>query len=550
MRFFHKKKVKMFKKGRFPTEEEVAEKLERVQNFPAVIEELVERINGLLEINFDDLDSHQLKFVLGDLPGIFASLVSLKNQNRKNIKLINDFTFSYLCLTAKMELHIDLLHSVGNVFDSSMRKYVPVVTKSQTKTVKEQFFKFSPDFDYLKPQDIRPHCNQIVKEIIVQLFSSHLFEKAFSFINEQKMTPECFAEFINIYSGVESSLSESVISFMLPTILDETINLLLKNESDFSGMCHFLSVHFKCSKKHVLPIIQTLCKMTEVGKTTIRSSVVSEIIEISNIEGNEELISSNSQVIKETFINAISLNQNAIILKQIYSFFPKFSEICQFTDDNVKEILTKSSGTCPSDMIIKIIPNLHDNDLDSFANFLIKNNYFYPDLFSFLLTKVKKTQAYKLLDFILKNPERLRKEGLVDFEMSTTIMDYIIDITPTTPEMVESLSLFYLKAPTLEEFHNFIMETVKMFMECPQLIDVLNSFSSVMDKFDSTQTILQVFELVFESIEEEGAKSKLLPLIPVLSDWIAAKKDDIPINNNNNKKHLNYPFLELVESQK
>ncbi|EAX98678.1 Clan CA, family C19, ubiquitin hydrolase-like cysteine peptidase [Trichomonas vaginalis G3] len=510
----------MFKKNRFPDEADILEKLERVQDIPNTTRELTEAILELRNTPFTELNRQQKEFVTDTLPDVFKDIVGLNKPSKKINMEINIFTEAYLKLTSEYNLNIDMIHVIGKIFDKQMREFKLRMIGEVTAGTKEKFLNFSPEFEYLLPAEKRPHCNQTVKEIINQLFTAGIVAKMFENISNQTTKPEIFAEFLTIYSGIESSLVDEAISIMLPIIFEEIMRLLDVQQTDFSGLCSFLAKHFRASSFYASRIIETLCKMSEVGNFSKRNEVVGEIIEIASYPVNQPLVAENAEIIKKTFIDAININQNQIILNQIYNFLPKFSEICSFSVEDIESTIEKSQGSCPTSMIMDIIPNLQDAHLDKFTTFLITNKYFYPDLFSSLMNRIRGPSCRKLLSYMLENKEMLQKVGLEGFKMTPNIKTYIAEIEPNTPEIIESLSLFYIKSPRIEQFHDFIMATINMIPQNPSLINVLMNFTETMTKFDSEGTICDVFNFFFNKFMEEGSDSWAVSLLPIITAWI------------------------------
>lgn len=511
----------MFKKDRFPDEQDILEKLDRVQDIPNTVRELTEAILDLINTPYEELNRRQKEFVIDTLPDVFTDIVKLNKPSKKINMEIGLFTEAYLKLTSQYNLRKNLIHVIGKIFDRQMREFKLRLIGEVSHEIKEKFFQFRPDFDYLLQPEQRPHCNQIVKDIINQLFSAGVIPKMFEIIKNQTTTPDILAEFITIYSGIESSLVDDVISLMLPTIIDEIIRLLYQQQTDFSGMCTFLAKHFRVNSFYAGQILETLCKMTEGGLYTVRKEVVSEIISIATDPKNQSLVTENAEIIKKTFVDAIDINQNQLILDKIYNFLPKLSEICSFSVEDLESAIEKSNGSCPTSMILNIIPNLQDAHLDKFTSFLITNKYYYPDLFSSLMTRIRTPSARRLLSYMLENKEMLFKVGLEGFKMTANIKTYVSEITPDTPDIIEGLSLFYIKSPKIEKYHDFILATINKVPEAPQLINVLMNLTSTMTRFPCEQVLTDVFCFFFDKFSEEGSKSWVVQLLPVIKAWIA-----------------------------
>jgi len=501
------------------SEADLSDQLERIIDKPNAIRDMI----ALTQAMKDQRDPEDDNYILNELPKCFSSIVTITKRSKKIFSEINAFTEEYIKLCVIMGIPHIMIRVIGTVFDDSMRTNEIPSYREPRDSMKQRLFENPSGYNYLS--DNRPHSNQIVKEIIIQLFTTGFFAKVIEKIEKSTITYEELYEIITIFLGIERSIDENVYYIIFPSLVDSALKFLQNPTFDYLMFSHFLSSHFRACPNRSKEIIDTLCDLSFKGKIPQKQKIISEIIEIVVENENNKVIAESADHIKSTFISQISMNQNVYILKQVYGFLPKLASVSTYTVEDLCKIVEKSNGSCPNDTIIHIFNNVKSN-LDAFVMFLIDTDFFFPELFSILIGRLKNRKLTKrLFHHLLKNPERLKKCDLSSIRMNKRIQEHISEMVDDSPEILESLSLLFLQAPHLDEFSRFIIRIIDLSMENQSYLPILKSFSRVMNNFKSERAILCLFDKCFINLPIINENNTIKTLFEILNEWIAVSEN-------------------------
>ena len=510
----------------FPTEQDFTadddDFTDRVRNLRSVL-------SKLNEVNPSQYKPRDWTFIEKTLPAIWRSVKDAQSVSRSLVKEIQGLSEQLCLLAKKLGLNQKLVQAIASSFDDSMK--VPVIYTlvdlsdeqraecANIETVRKDMLRTG-----------KPAPKQMIMTLIQQILTTGLLQKAKEMVdNEREKIPiSTLATICQLFWYIESSLSQVLVSYFLPSFVQGAVNGLRDHGSDYNQLCQFLSTFAKMVPSKLDDILNLFCELSVQGNSVqTRFLVVSHIVQIVKACG----IGASGERVKRALIGAVSTPTHQSVMKQVFQFLPSLAEMTPFSDQDLCDIMFKSQSGEEQRVraICEIVSNI-PRHLDDFAQEVAQSNVFHPALYCALIGNVESEDLSRLLfEKLLESHERLKKYNMSSISINRRLRMHIEELMNGSDnmELLASLSFFFLNAPHLDSLHGFVERVIDLSVKHHELLDMLSGFSRILNSFHSEDTIMCLFDAVFEQLKTSKGGKYQEKILEVLSEWITSC-DKIP----------------------
>ncbi|OHT12908.1 Clan CA, family C19, ubiquitin hydrolase-like cysteine peptidase [Tritrichomonas foetus] len=476
--------------------------------------------NVLSQLNSIPMDEFPPKtddFLNNQLPSIWRTIQSSSHPSRSLIKEITFFEEQYCKLCVHTNLIPSMLIAITTTFDSSLQKG----TFYQCETISDQerdsiFDKLENHDKILRPD--RPNSNHITKELILNVVKSCIFKRAKELYEENILNAEQVSALVRLFTCIESSIDPKLVSAILPILMNASIRLIDPKNTDLNHICQFLSKFVVMMPNLVDSILNVFCDLSsEKSPVTTRYMAISDIITIVSSVG----IGNSENQVKNAMVNALNTSSQSNILTRVYQFLPKLASITQFSDDDLHSLLnkTRSNDEKLISALVEVINSIN-RSVDSFAEELLAHDILSPALYCSVIGKTEsETTTKRLFDQLLDSTDRLmKKTSIQHVELNDRLTSLMNE---EGVDLMKLLKFLFLCAPNVDTLKDSIVKVLNLPVLPPELIPMLQGFTRKLNDFDSSTTIMALFNVVLGKLQTTTSYNQFTSsLVTVVTQWI------------------------------
>lgn len=488
----------------------------------------VKNLRGILaQLNDPSLDPSQFPaktnaWIDKTLPAIWRLVKDTQSVSRSLLKEIQGITEQLCLLAKKLDLNLKLVQAIASSFDDTMK--VPTIYDLIELTDEQKAE--CANITTVRKDMLRtgkPAPKQLIMTLIQQILTTGLLQKAKEVVENDKVPIGTIATICQLFWFIESTLSQVLVSYFLPSFVQAAVDGLREHGSDYNQLCQFISTFAKMVPKKLNDILNLFCELSVQGSSVqTRFLVVSHIVQIVKSCG----IGESGEPVKRALIGAVSTPTHQSVMKQVCQFLPTLAELTPFTDQDLCDILFKSqSGEEQRVKAICEIVNKIQRHLDDFAMEVAKSSVFHPSLYCALIGNVESEKVSRLLfGKLLESHERLKKYNMSAISINARLRKHIEELMNDNDnlELLASLSFFFLNAPHLDTLHAFVERVIDLSVDHPELLDILSGFSRILNSFHAEDTIMCLFDAVFAHLNASETGDYQENILGILSEWITS----------------------------
>jgi ubiquitin C-terminal hydrolase len=454
------------------------------------------------------------------LPQVYRRVRSAERASRSLVREVQSLGEQICNLTVHLGLNPKLVHAISSSFDDALRApaIYPLVVLDPATTKELSAF---ADPNYLRRG--RPQANQSTTGLIQQVLSSGIFAKARQLLEAQELPPLNFVAVLQLFSCIESSISENYVTYILPFLFGASVAFLHDGMADPNAafVCQFLATFTKMIPDQLDNILTLFCDFAAKGPTVqTRFFAISQLVGVVTDCG----IGHSAEAIKSALITATSVQTHHSLLKPIFRFLPRLAEHVQFTDNDLRALLLKSQ-TVEEERLeaVKRVILTIDRKLDDFAQELIT---VYPSVYCVLIGKVESLDLSRdLFNRLLTAPDKLLRRSLINVQLNQRLRTHLEEVKDM--ESISALSYFYLNTPQLDSLLPFLERVIQTAKGKKELAPILAQFSIVLNDINAESIILSLFNVVLNFLVSDPEDERGIALTEVLNQWLD-KCDKIP----------------------
>lgn len=495
------------------------------------------------EIDFSDSNILIIDIVL---PSILRDLFNIHNPPRKITNSIAEFVQDYISLIVKLDLREKLLRALCECIKPNKKnnnKLSPIqLSDEEQQTIINELE--NPKLCMTETENNLTPLLSLISNTINYCFKEGLFKTAIDKIiseengEEKKITNIQLSLVFKLFSMIDGYLKKNVIFTMLPIFADAAIDSLTNISDDTEGMTIILTNFIDMIPDKSDRLLKILCEQISTGPINKRITAVKgirSIVEKNNMS-KKNVSKKNLEEVKSTLLDDSFDFTNSQFFDQVLDLFPVLSKEVRFTDDDLINIFQKvhSPSKKTYKCISEIIPNVK-TDLKKFAQCFLESAVYSPDIIFSLISQINNKQMSNSLLSILLNPPNTddndphsqdNSSSLISAINSSfnqisdmkSLLEYKMDETEDPAEIC-SLSQIILNAPNISHIDRFITKVIKLSEEYENLVPILESFSTILEKFDSESTITSLFNKAYDHFTKSKGLKYLDQILPVLAKW-------------------------------
>lgn len=532
------------------------------------VSELSEFISRILKASPNLYKDKTLDFIKTKLPAIWSNILTSFHKSRVKTNDIKVFIENYCQLCVDTDLIPSLLNVIPSAFDESFTrgKFYKIDTsipeEEIDKILDNSYFENSNGNEspsILLPSSDRPAANPMMNPLIIQIIQSRMFLTARNLFENNSLTIEQISAIDQIFTCIESSISQELVSALLPILINITISLIeteyLNSKSKASNddidknilprICKFLSTFSQMipTLDTIDSILKVLCDLSIKKKqVTVRLIAISEMIQIIDSVGYGNSI----QMVKDAMINALATSNQQSLINSVCKFLPKLSKAVQFNDDDLHNLLLKArNGDEKTISAFVDVINSVERDIDSCASELTNYDILSPALYCTVIGKTSDENITRVLFHqLLSQTDRLmdKKGSIPHVILNDRIKQHMNE---GGVDLIKLLTFLFLCAPNVDTVCEIIIDVFNLPELPDDLIPMLQKFARKLNDFNSTPSILALFNVLIKRLktEEELDKSSKNEednknqhftdsLVQVVTQWI---KTSTQINTESSK---------------
>jgi len=500
----------------FPTENEIISKLSDLSDPKEFILQMKGIVAKLCGINPNKLPPKSTTFLEKSLPNSFYAFVSIKDPPQAIQSEILSFAEVYITLVVCFEFPQKLVNAITNMFPEESRmpsKIAPIVNEIDGSNLESYS---NPDASYLSPK--RPKTTYIMEEIIKQLFSCGMFRKTLDIARRHELSSSHLVSLIPLVKSVLLYLDDSLSQTLLISVVELVIEVLRENP-DSQPLFQFLFDYMNAIPNMHQRIADLYCNCLPNVPQNFKSSVVQNLIE------SVSLHSSPNQV-KNTLIDVITQKNCTILLqKTILNYLLKLASTISFNQEDIIKLLQKPSffEDFRCNLIIKMLPLIPDG-INQIALFLSECNGFHQGLICSVIGYLTDESTIKSLFLrLMREQDTLTPAQASPVTMNPNLKNQILSSLNIHADirLVKSMCKFFMNAPYLSEITEFIMQLTTLSFGNSIYFELLESFATIMNDFDSSVLINSLFNIAIKNIGTQSNAKAFSSLVNVVSYWIS-----------------------------
>ncbi|OHT01021.1 hypothetical protein TRFO_07691 [Tritrichomonas foetus] len=522
----------------FPTEADFQSEIYQADDIPSTLRHLKDTIINLNNTPPSLFTDVAIDWVDQTLPLIWPLVINLEHPSRSSIREASSLNFEILKLIQLTRYNPHLVLPLVTFFD-----FCPKTTKtyeierlSQSKI--DELFKFEDHGRYLSKE--KPPTSSIITSLVEQLFTSEFFKTAIDYIKSNEFSIESLCPILTLFLEIEPLISHTYVSLLLPFFMETSIHMLSNNNltENCLHIATFLTDFSPCMPELLNRILTLFCELSSHGSVQVRYSLVSKIIQIVETTGPGD----SANIIKNAMIGAATdPSAHHSLLREVFQFLPSLTSFVNFSEDDLGNLIkttTSASFTC----IIRIIPNISTH-LDHFAQIILDSGIFFPALYCTLIERVESLDISRtLFQQLLSDPSRLANYDLSTLELNDNVRQHMKDIMDSTDDInyLKSLSYLFLSSPQNPVLPSFLMKIIKLSVQNRELFTLLYNFTDIINKFDSKNFILNVFNTANKRLQSYTSDSYTAEILGLLTEWIDNTKNVPADHMIENLRSLNF----------